>query len=112
MQNATDHLERAKTLAKGLFKREIPHVLLLHIGAFDAEMLDRLLTAYEKRGVKFISLVQAEKDEVYSADPGVAAKWGSELTYQILKARGKNLADVGLTRYEGYPESKLEKLCL
>ncbi len=112
LQNATEHLERARILQKGLFKREIPHVLLLHIGAFDAEMLDKLLTAYEKNGVKFVSLVQAEKDEVYAVDPGIAAKWGSELTYQILNARGKKLKDVGLMKYDGYPAAQLEKICL
>lgn len=112
IQNATDMLDRAETLSQALFKRSIPHVLLLHIGAFDAEMIDKLITEYKKKGVEFIPLSEAQKDEVYSLDPAVAAKWGSELTYQVMKARKLSLSDVGLQKYESYPAEKLEKICL
>lgn len=112
IQNATDMLDRAETLSQSLFKRSIPHVLLLHIGAFDAEMIDKLLTEYKNKGVVFVPLSEAQRDEVYSLDPGVAAKWGSELTYQVMKARNLSLSDVGLKKYELYPGDQLEKICL
>lgn len=111
LHNATDMLERAEKLSNALFKRSIAHILLLHIGAFDAEMLDSLLTLYEARGVEFISLEEAAKDVVYKFDPGVTGKWGSEFTYQVLKAHGLTLKDVGLEPYIHYPEAILEKSC-
>ncbi len=112
LQNATDMLDRAETLSKALFKREVSHILLIHIGGFDAEMLDSLLTAYEKKGVEFIPLSEAVLDPIYSIDPALPAKWGSELTYQILNARKQTLTDVGMSRYEDYPEQQLEDACL
>jgi len=36
-------------LSRTLYGRDIPYVLLMHIGAFDAEMLPRLLKLYESR---------------------------------------------------------------
>src|SRR5262249_14800457 len=59
LQNAVDTLEITDNLTRQLFKREIPQILLLHIGAFDAEVMDAMLTAYEKKGVKFIPLSKA-----------------------------------------------------
>jgi hypothetical protein len=48
-----------------LYGREIPYVLLLHIGAFDAKMLPKLLQLFRDRGFTFITLEEAERDPVY-----------------------------------------------
>jgi peptidoglycan-N-acetylglucosamine deacetylase len=40
-------------------------VLLMHIGALDAEMLPRLLNLYKSRGFEFVTLQQAESAEFY-----------------------------------------------
>jgi peptidoglycan/xylan/chitin deacetylase (PgdA/CDA1 family) len=111
LKNATDMVTRAETISHALFKRSIPHILLLHIGAFDTEMLDTLLTEYKKMGVVFIPLSEASQDKVYAIDPGLPAKWGSELTYQIMKSKKLGLADVGLKKYEDYPDEKLTQFC-
>ena len=104
-------MQRGEQLSQALFKRPIKHVLLLHIGALDSEMLDELLTAYEKEGVKFIGLSDAVKDPVYAIDPAFAATRGSEITYQVMTSRKLTLSDLGMKKYEDYPEAKLEKLC-
>lgn len=57
-----------RTLAKGSFGHDIPYVLLMHVGAFDARMLPRLLELYRKRGFAFITLEQAEADPFYAND--------------------------------------------
>jgi peptidoglycan/xylan/chitin deacetylase (PgdA/CDA1 family) len=112
LQNAMDQMKRAKLLSQALFKHPIKHILLLHIGAMDAEMLDELLTAYEKIGVKFIGLSAASKDPVYQIDPEVVGKRGSELTYQVMQSRKLTLKDLGIPSYgDQYPEEKLEKIC-
>lgn len=112
LKNAEDHLARAQVLAKGLWKREIGHVLLLHVGAFDAEIMDDMLALYKSKGVEFVSLAEASRDKVYSIDPKVAAKWGSELTYQTMAARKLSLSDFGLERYLDFPKDELAKACL
>jgi len=55
-------------MSKSLYGRDIPYVLLLHIGAFDARMLPRLLDLYQRRGFTFVSLEDAEKDPFYKYD--------------------------------------------
>ncbi len=111
LQNAIDQLERAEKLSQALFNRSIPHILLLHIGAFDAEMTDALLSAYKARGVDFISLEEAAKDKVYDFDPAIVDKRGSEFTYQVLRSRHLTLQDIGMAAYTAYPEDELGKIC-
>lgn len=111
LQNATEQLDRAEAVSHALLQRSISHILLLHIGAFDTDMLDQLLTAYEKKGVQFITLDEANSDEIYSIDPALAAKYGSEITYQIMKSKGLTLKDLGLDPYTHYPEKELEQVC-
>jgi peptidoglycan/xylan/chitin deacetylase (PgdA/CDA1 family) len=61
-------LERSRGLARTLYGRDIPYVLLMHAGAFDARMLPRLLAWYRAEGVRFVSLEQAERHPFYRAD--------------------------------------------
>jgi peptidoglycan/xylan/chitin deacetylase (PgdA/CDA1 family) len=57
-----------RDLSRKLYQRDIPYVLLMHIGAFDAEMLPRLLDLYRAKGFQFVTLAQAEKDAFYRRD--------------------------------------------
>jgi peptidoglycan/xylan/chitin deacetylase (PgdA/CDA1 family) len=61
-------LAYSEALSQAALGREIPFVLLMHLGAFDARMLPRLLDLYRARGVSFVSLPQAEADPFYAAD--------------------------------------------
>lgn len=54
-----------RQLSRKLLGRDIPYVLLMHIGALDAEMLPELLQLYRSRGFEFISLPDAERDAWY-----------------------------------------------
>ena len=40
----------------------------MHIGAFDAEMLPKLLELYRSKGFQFVTLENAEADEFYRPD--------------------------------------------
>jgi peptidoglycan-N-acetylglucosamine deacetylase len=57
-----------RSLAKTLYGQDIPYVLLMHIGAFDARMLPRLLDLYKRRGFEFIPLELAEANPFYKYD--------------------------------------------
>jgi peptidoglycan-N-acetylglucosamine deacetylase len=54
-----------RALSKTLLGRDIPYVLLMHIGAFDAEMLPKLLGLYKSKGFQFVTLEKAERDKFY-----------------------------------------------
>jgi peptidoglycan/xylan/chitin deacetylase (PgdA/CDA1 family) len=64
----------SRATAKTLFGHDIPYVLLMHVGAFDARMLPRLLAVYRDKSFSFVRLEEAEKDPFYasSADPSLA----------------------------------------
>jgi peptidoglycan-N-acetylglucosamine deacetylase len=57
-----------RALAKAAFGHEIPYVLLMHLGALDAELLPQLLAVYKSAGFRFVTLQQAEDDPFYAND--------------------------------------------
>jgi peptidoglycan/xylan/chitin deacetylase (PgdA/CDA1 family) len=66
LTNARVWLRWSDAAARQAFGRPIPHVLLLHVGAFDARMIEELLALYERMGVEWIRLEDAIRDPVYS----------------------------------------------
>lgn len=73
---AAQTIDYTRAMSKALFSRDIPYVLLMHIGALDARLLPRLLNLYRERGFRFIRLEVAEQDAFYRNDldlslPGV-----------------------------------------
>lgn len=50
--------------------REIPHVLLLHANWLNADHIEAVLSSYEKRGYRFVSLAEAMKDPAYQMKDG------------------------------------------
>lgn len=111
LKNAIDQLHRAEIISQALYHRSISHILLLHIGAFDSEMIEELLKSYKKAGVEFIPLSEAVKDEAYSFDPAIASESGSEFTYQVMRSMGLKQKDIGLEPYDGYSKEKLDSIC-
>jgi peptidoglycan/xylan/chitin deacetylase (PgdA/CDA1 family) len=58
-------IDYTRAMSKALYSRDIPYVLLMHVGALDARMLPRLLKLYRDKGFSFVSLEDAEKDPFY-----------------------------------------------
>jgi peptidoglycan-N-acetylglucosamine deacetylase len=73
LEAASADADFRRAMAKDLFGHDIPYVLLMHVGAFDARMLPRLLKLYSDRGFSFVTLEDAEKDPFYksSLDPSL-----------------------------------------
>ena len=84
---ADDAIAPARTLSKEVYGRDIPYVLLMHIGAFDARMLPELIALYRSRGFTFGSLPEAEKDPAYSDDADIAPAGGTELDQIAMKRK-------------------------
>jgi peptidoglycan/xylan/chitin deacetylase (PgdA/CDA1 family) len=104
---AMKRLEWSQATSQAVFGRDIKHILLLHIGAFDAAILDDLIGAYRRAGVRMVGLKAAMADPVYALDPNVV--WKSELpfTLQVARARG-----VSVPPEPAIPREKVEALCL
>jgi len=85
---AQDQIGRSRAMAKALYGRDIPYVLLMHIGAFDARMAPRLLDLYRKAGFRFVTLPEAVKDPVYREDANPALPARPASLEGRMKARG------------------------
>ncbi len=106
LNTATEYMKLGRELSQQLFHRDIKHVLLMHIGAFDAQMLPQLLAQMKQQGFKFITLEEAQKDPVYEIDPDVVMKEGTILQEQILEAR-----HLQLPPHAEKPMKQLQELC-
>jgi peptidoglycan/xylan/chitin deacetylase (PgdA/CDA1 family) len=73
--------------ARRAFGRDIAHVMLLHIGAFETVMLPRLLDLLEERGFDLVTLQEAQSDAAYAADPGLPFPSGATWLDQVMAAR-------------------------
>jgi peptidoglycan/xylan/chitin deacetylase (PgdA/CDA1 family) len=87
LATATEYMRLGQELSQQIFHRDIKYVLLMHIGAFDAEMLPQLLAQMKQQGFKFIQLGQAESDPAYKTDPDTAFDNGGTLLDQIMESR-------------------------
>jgi peptidoglycan/xylan/chitin deacetylase (PgdA/CDA1 family) len=92
-------------LAKQLYGHDIPYVLLLHVGAFDAKMLPQLIAQFRARGFQFITLEQAEQDPAYAFDPHIGYPGGGTLEEFMAKVKGIDFPD------NTKPYKKLDHLC-
>jgi peptidoglycan/xylan/chitin deacetylase (PgdA/CDA1 family) len=88
MKGADRSLTRAQEQARTLFQRDIKHVMLLHIGAFETVMLPRLLKLLDERGFTLTTLEDAQGDEAYAARADGLAGWNGTWLQQLLRARG------------------------
>lgn len=111
IEQANNALVISHELSQLVFKRDIKNVLLIHINAFTVEILDELLTAYEKQNVKFISLADALSDEVYQINPNVVRDRAYTFLNQVRLGKGLNNPEIVEKLYATLPEDKLNQLC-
>jgi peptidoglycan/xylan/chitin deacetylase (PgdA/CDA1 family) len=90
MSTAAQYIGLGRQMAKLVYGRDIRHVLLLHIGAFDSVMLPQLLDFMKRQGFTFVTLAEAEKDPAYRIDPDMALKDGGTLLDQMMEAKHIN----------------------
>jgi peptidoglycan/xylan/chitin deacetylase (PgdA/CDA1 family) len=87
LDRASVDILAAQAMSKTLYRRNIKHVLLMHIGAFDAVMLPKLLDMYKQRGVRLISLPEAESDPAYEDRGNRQFDWGGTMLAEQMAAR-------------------------
>jgi peptidoglycan-N-acetylglucosamine deacetylase len=67
LRTARENIAASRDAAHKLFGRDIPYVLLMHVGAMSAHMMPRVIRLYRDAGFRFVSLPAAEDDPAYAA---------------------------------------------
>jgi peptidoglycan/xylan/chitin deacetylase (PgdA/CDA1 family) len=106
LKTAAEYISLDQQMSQLIFGRDVNHVLLLHIGGFQREVLPQLLAMLKQRGFKFVSLDEAQKDPAYMTDPDAGSRWGGSLLDQIMDARKIKYPPVTKKPYK-----ELEAIC-
>ena len=102
---ADEYIGVFRTLSQKLYGHDIPYVLLLHVGAFDARMLPQLIALFRERGFQFIALPEAESDPAYAFDPKIGYLSGGTLEELTAAVRKVNFPD------NTKPYQQLDRMC-
>jgi peptidoglycan/xylan/chitin deacetylase (PgdA/CDA1 family) len=102
---ADEFIDVFRGLSKQLYGHDIPYVLLLHVGAFDAKMLPQLIELFRRKGFQFVTLEQAEEDPAYASDPHIGYPGGGTLEELVAKVKGVNFPD------NTKPYKRLDSMC-
>jgi peptidoglycan/xylan/chitin deacetylase (PgdA/CDA1 family) len=105
LTTADEFIDVFRHLSQKLYGHDIPYVLLLHAGAFDAKMLPQLIALFRSKGFQFITLDQAQKDPAYSFDPNIGYPGGGTLQELTAKVKGVNFPD------NTKPYKQLDAMC-
>jgi peptidoglycan/xylan/chitin deacetylase (PgdA/CDA1 family) len=84
LSRAMESLSLARHTAEQIYGRDIRHVMLLHVGAFQAATLPALLNLFAEQHVKLLTLEQAELDDAYTVDPAVMQPVGTFLNQMLV----------------------------
>jgi peptidoglycan/xylan/chitin deacetylase (PgdA/CDA1 family) len=102
LSTASAYIALGQQLAVQNYGRDIKHVLLLHIGAFDALMLPQLLDLLRQQGFHFVTVQEAQSDPAYQRDPDAALKYGGTLLEQLTEGQH--------AKYPPIPEKPMKRL--
>lgn len=91
---ADQYITVYRTLARRLYGHDVPYVLLMHIGAFDARMLPELISLFRTRNFTFTTLEQAMADPSYKQDPKVPTPGGSTFNEMVATERKVEIPDM------------------
>lgn len=80
-------IDYSRAMSKTLYGRDIPYVLLMHVGALDARMLPRLLKLYRDRGFTFVRLEDAERDPFYRNDVDLSLPPAPDTLEEAMRAK-------------------------
>jgi peptidoglycan-N-acetylglucosamine deacetylase len=105
VDRAVHELRWADGAARELAGRPIKHILLLHVGEFTAQMLHRLLSAYEQNGARFVTLDAALADPIYASEPAQPKPFGNFL-WRLKRARGTRAPAAAPP-----PDTLLDRVC-
>lgn len=103
---ASAYIDGNRQMAQLVFGHDISHVLLLHLGAFTDNILPDVLALLRQKGLRLVTLEEAEKDPAYQSDPDAPSRYGGTLLEQWM--------DVRKIKYPALPPKpykELESIC-
>ncbi|TWB15440.1 polysaccharide deacetylase [Nitrospirillum amazonense] len=106
LDRAAESLTIGRQQAQALYGRDVPHVMLLHIGGFETVMLPELLSLMKAKGVAFVPLAKAEADPIYVPNPDTPSNGTGSLLDREMTAR--NLPQ---PMHSADPSTWLDGLC-
>ncbi|MEA1671794.1 polysaccharide deacetylase family protein [Nitrospirillum sp. BR 11163] len=106
LDRAAESLTIGWQQAQALYGRDVPHVMLLHIGGFETVMLPELLSLMKVKGVAFVPLAKAEADPIYATNPDTPSNGTGSLLDREMTAR--NLPQPA---HSADPSTWLDGLC-
>src|SRR5215213_3062229 len=87
--------EFAEKISPEIFGREIPQILLIHVNDITADSLDEMLTSFEKRGYKFVTLDDVMADPAYQTTDTFVTKSGPSWLFRWMKSKGMGVDFAG-----------------
>jgi peptidoglycan/xylan/chitin deacetylase (PgdA/CDA1 family) len=85
---ASDYIDADRAMAKLVYGHDINHVLLLHLGAFSSAILPHLFDLLEEKGLRLITLEEAQSDPAYQVDPDApTSRFGGSLLEQLMDVK-------------------------
>ncbi len=88
VNHAKEVLKSILALSNRIFSRQIPHILLIHLGLSQSIWFEDVIRVYKEAGVSWVSLEEALKDPIYNIDPGLPFDRGGLFALQIARAKG------------------------
>lgn len=82
----------AEHISPQIFGREVPQTLLIHANDINADALDELLTRFEARGYRFVSLDQVMADPAYQTRNTWVGKMGPTWLWRWSQSKNLNLS--------------------
>ncbi len=76
------------SLHKQVLGREIPQVMVLHANRLNADVLDEILSLFEEKKYRFVSLEAAQSDPAYRVPDTFVTKFGPMWGYRWAKELG------------------------
>ena len=88
LEGAAAVADRSRAMSQALFGKDIPYVLLMHGGAFDARMAPRLFKLYQDKGFGFTTLAKAQSHPFYRTDMDPALPPQPTTLEDAMRAKG------------------------
>ncbi len=106
LSTASTYIDFHRELAKQVYGHEINYVLLMHLGAYSSTILPDVLDLLKKKGLRLVTLEEAESDPAYASDPDVGSKYGGSLVDQMMEAK-----KIPFPQVEPKPYKELKEIC-
>ena len=103
---AQEYVDLGQKMSQILYGRDIRHVMLLHVGGFEAVMLPELLQLLKRKDFKLIPLEEAGSDPAYRFSPEWPTRRGGDFLSLTMHKRGLEIPP-----HRKLPVRQLNSIC-